>query len=86
MDWRAMLQILIAAVGGIGGKTAALVAMVFGALDTVAGDAAELKALNDKWVSWVRQIVVVEHREFTDEEHALARQFADEVHASNQQA
>ncbi len=86
MNWKAWLQIALAAIGTVSGPTAALVAMIGNGVLQLDEDRAEDVALADKWFAFCNQVIVVEKRDFTPEEQAEARAFADDVHARNQSA
>lgn len=86
IDWKAWLQMVLGAVTSFGGPTAALIAMIGNGVLSLDETRAEDVALAKKWFDWCNQVIVVENREFTEEERAEARAFADEVHARNQAA
>lgn len=82
MNYQAWLQIALAALGTANPAIGGLVAMIGNAVVTVQSDTAEFKALDAKWQAFCQKIVD-ENRDPTPEEHAAARQFADDVHAGN---
>ena len=79
MDWKAWLSILSAAVTSFCGPTAAIAAMIANGVLQLDMDVEKNRALADKWLAFLTKAIVTEKREFTDEEHAEARQFADDV-------
>jgi hypothetical protein len=83
IDWKAWLQIIVAAVGTVGGPTAALAAMLGSGVLQLDADVEENRALAAQWFAFLQKIVD-EKRDPTEEEHAQARAFADQVHADVQ--
>lgn len=84
INWKAWLQMALAAIGTVGGPTAALVAMIGNGVLTLDEAKEEDVALAKYWFDFCNQVIVVEQRDFTEEERAEARAFADSVHAANQ--
>jgi hypothetical protein len=85
MNWLPWVQMLGSALGTINPAAAALISMITGGVLTLQTATDEDKALIAQWQAFCQKIVD-ENRDPTEEEHAQARAFADQVHAANQSA
>jgi hypothetical protein len=83
IDWKAWLQIILAAIGTVSGSTAALAAMIGNGVLQLDMDVEANRDLAAHWFAFLQKIVD-EKRDPTEEEHAEARAFADQVHADVQ--
>lgn len=82
-NWTVFAQMLIGAVGAFNPAVAATLGMVLNGISTLQADSAADQALFQQWVAFCNTMIA-HGGDPTPDEHAAARAFADQVHASNQ--
>lgn len=83
MNWLPWAQLFGSVLGSVNPAAGALLPTIFSGITTLQADTAEFRALNDQWFQFCTDMIA-HGGPPTDAERAMARAFADEVHAFNQ--